>query len=344
MFKVSVIGASGYSGIELVKLLASRDDVIIEHIIANSSAGQMISGIDPSLLKILDIDIEKYTEGILNSTDIVFLSLPAGESMKIIPELYDSGIKIIDLGGDFRLKNQLQYRKYYNNEHISPQLLNESVYGLSELYYDDIKTAKLIANPGCFATGIILSLMPALKHNLISGNDIVINSLSGVSGAGKKESFEYSFCEINENIRAYKITEHQHIPEIEQSLEHITGHKTGFTFIPHLAPVNRGIYTTITAGLSADSDIDSIYSFYDELYSECNFIRVTRQIPQLKNILQTNFCDIFLEIDKRSNKLIIISVLDNLLKGASGQAVQNMNIMLGLNETTGLLNKEKLYV
>ncbi|MFI5145228.1 MAG: N-acetyl-gamma-glutamyl-phosphate reductase [Ignavibacteria bacterium] len=344
MFKVSIIGATGYSGIELIKLLSSRDDVYIDRVFSNLSPGRMISEINPSLPKLADIKTEKYSPGTLISTDIAFLSLPPGESMKIVPELFDSGIKVIDLAGDFRLNDASAYNEYYNFQHLYPELLDKSVYGLTELFKDEIKYTKLVANPGCYATGIILALMPALKNKLIYESGIVINSLSGISGAGKKESLEYSFYELNENIRAYKLTGHQHIPEIEQALERAAGCRIQFSFIPHLVPVNRGIYTTIIAEMKRDIDSDTIYSFYNDEYKETPFIRVKKDIPQIKNVVHTNFCDIFFEIDKKTNKLIIISVLDNLMKGAAGQAIQNMNLMLGLPETSGLIKMEKLYV
>jgi len=344
LFKVSIIGASGYSGIELIKLLSSRDDVRIEHVFANSSNGKKISEIDPSLSTLADIETEKYSPGLLNSTDIVFLSLPPAESMKIMPDLFESGIKIIDLSGDFRLSNASCYPEYYKFSHLHPELLDKAVYGLTELFNDEIKYAKLVANPGCYATGIILALMPALKNKLVSESGIVVNSLSGISGAGKKDSLEYSFNELNENIRAYKITGHQHIPEIEQTLERAAGCRIQFSFIPHLVPVNRGIYATIIADLKSDIDADTLNSLYTEEYKESPFIRIKKNIPQIKNVVHTNFCDIFFETDKKTNKLIIISVLDNLMKGAAGQAIQNMNLMLGLMETSGLIKTEKLYV
>ncbi|HEY6062248.1 MAG TPA: N-acetyl-gamma-glutamyl-phosphate reductase, partial [Chitinophagaceae bacterium] len=310
----------------------------------HSNVGKCVSELIPEFSGDICFKFEKYSPDILHSMDVVFISLPAGESMKIIPDILSARTKIIDLGGDFRLKNPACYEQYYKFVHFSPELLNDSVYGLPELFKNDIVNANLIANPGCYATSIILPLYPALRSNIISNEGIVISSLSGVSGAGKKATLEYSFSEVNEDIRAYKILEHQHLPEIEQVLEILTDEPISISFIPHLVPLNRGIYTTIVAELRNTINKQEVYALYEESFNDSCFIRIKKNIPRLKDVVNTNYCDIYIDLDVRNNKLILISVLDNLLKGAAGQAVQNMNIMFGLPESYGIIEKEKLFV
>jgi N-acetyl-gamma-glutamyl-phosphate reductase len=343
VIKVAIIGASGYSGTELIKILSSREDVEIQHLIANSRAGQSLSHFNPAFSKLIDLKFEKYDPEILNGVNIVFISLPSGESMKIVPELISHDIKIVDLSADFRLKDPSIYKQYYKIEHVHPEFLIESVYGLSELYENEISNAKFVANPGCYPTSIILPLIPVLKSDVISNSGIVINSLSGVSGAGRKESIEYSFTELNENTRAYKIFDHQHVPEIEQIVDHEVKKKIYFTFIPHLVPINRGIYTTIVSDLNHTISKKELAEIYENFYSESFFVRIRDRVPDIKDVVNTNFCDIYFEVDSSKNKLIIISTLDNLLKGSAGQAVQNMNIMFGLNNHFGFFKNAKQY-
>jgi len=344
LIRTAIIGASGYSGMELLKILSSREDIALEYVFANSNAGKYISEIIPSMQSELDMRFENYDAGLINSLDIVFVSLPSGESMKIVPGILSKGIKVIDMGGDFRLKEPLMYEQYYKFEHSHRELLSESVYGLSEIYHDEIANADLIANPGCYPTSILLPLIPLLKNGIISPHNIVINSLSGVSGAGKKESFDCSFTEVNENIRAYKISDHQHVPEIKQVLEKEINNKVSFTFIPALVPITRGIHTTIITDMQIQLKEHDIYDSYKNFYGNSSFIRLRKNPPNIKDVVNTNFCDIYLKADLKNNKLVLISVIDNLLKGAAGQAVQNMNILFNLPESFGFIKKEKHYV
>lgn len=344
MIKTAIIGASGYSGRELLKMLSAREDVSIQHVFANSAAGESVNGNGISHGPGKSIVYEKYNGKLPKPVDIVFISLPAGESMKIVPSILGTGIKVIDLGGDYRLKNAEQYLKYYNIKHLSSNLLNNSVYGLSEIYEKEIADANLVANPGCYPTSILLPLIPVLKNGIVSPAGIVINSLSGVTGAGKKETFEYSFGEVNENIRAYKLLNHQHIPEIEQVLEREFKAPLNFSFVPHLVPLNRGIYTTIVADLSNEMNEQYIYDIYNQCYFDCPFVRLKKEIPQIRDVVNTNFCDIYFKLDKKRNKIILISSIDNLIKGAAGQAIQNMNIMFRLSQSYGFFKKKKEYV
>ena len=256
--------------------------------------------------------------------------------MKIIPLLKERVGRIIDLGGDFRLGSAELYEKYYRHGHTAPALLSTAVYGLPELNRDSIAAAKFVANPGCYSTSAILALLPALKHGIIDPAGIVINSLSGVSGAGRSASVDMSFAEINENVRAYKIGTHQHIPEIERVLTEASGATVTVSFVPHLIPITRGIYTTAHAGLAVALTSAELLTMYEEFYAPHPFVRITRQVPQILAVTRTNYCDIGIAIEGRTNQLIVMSIIDNLVKGAAGQAVQNMNLMFGFPEATGL--------
>ncbi len=336
MITTAILGASGYSGAELVRLLTARGDVQIRHVMAASSSGKRVAEVYPALAGVLDAVYEPPEPSALEHVDVAFLALPSGEAMALVPELLNRADRIVDLSGDFRLSDPVLYQDFYRREHRAPSLLSEAVYGLPELNRIPIADARLVANPGCYPTSALLALLPALKENLISPDGIVIKSLSGVSGAGRSASVDYSFSEVNENIRAYKIGSHQHIPEIQSVLRQATGREVSLSFVPHLVPLTRGIYTTIHADLQLSADIDRIYDLYRSFYGGAPFVRMSPQIPQIRNVLYTNYCDIGLAVEPRTNQLIIISVIDNLVKGAAGQAIQNMNIMCHLREEEGL--------
>ncbi len=345
MISTAVIGASGYSGAELVRLLSQRSDVSIEYAFASSSAGKTLDSIYPSLTKQIDISLESFEPSKISGIDLAFVALPSGESMKAVLNLLPVVQRVIDLSGDFRLPSHELYKEYYKHDHIAPFLLKEAIYGLPEVNKESIETAKLIANPGCYPTSAILGLIPALKYGLIEPNGIVINSLSGISGAGRQSSVDFSYSEINENVRAYKIGQHQHIPEIETVLQTVTGKDVSVSFVPHLVPLTRGIYTTIHANLTDIDDGEIIKNMYKDVYSAAPFVRVRSHIPQIKDVAYTNYCDISVTVEPRTKQLIIISVIDNLMKGAAGQAIQNMNIMFGLPETEGFIStKENQFV
>jgi N-acetyl-gamma-glutamyl-phosphate reductase len=332
----AIIGASGYSGAELLRVLSSHPGVRVQKVTAASSAGKRVDALYPAFAGQCDLEYDELVPAGLDGIDVAFVALPSGEAMKIIPLLRDRVRRIIDLGGDFRLRSAGLYEKYYRHLHTAPELLTAAVYGLPELNRDLIAAAKFVANPGCYPTGAILALLPALKHGIIHPGGIVINSLSGVSGAGRSASVEMSFAEINENVRAYKIGIHQHIPEIESVLAEASGAAVTVSFVPHLIPITRGIYTTAHAGLSVALSAAELLTLYEEFYAPHPFVRITRQVPQMLAVTRTNYCDIGIAIEGRTNQLIVMSVIDNLVKGAAGQAVQNMNLMFGLPEATGL--------
>jgi N-acetyl-gamma-glutamyl-phosphate reductase len=336
MIKVSIIGASGYSGAELLKLLSARDDARIVQVIASSSAGKKVADVYPALAGAVDLTYEEYSPDRLEHIDVAFAALPSGEAMKLVPGLLENVGRVIDLSGDFRLPSPALYKEYYKHLHTAPHLLSEAVYGLPELNADAICNARLIANPGCYPTSIILALLPALKSGLIKPEGIVINSLSGVSGAGRSASIELSFTEVNENIRAYKIGCHQHIPEIQTVLDRATGTNVSFSFVPHLVPITRGIYTTIHATLDVPVAEAEMRSLYATFYHESPFVRIKDQPPQISDVVRSNYCDIAATIVPGTKHLVLTSVIDNLVKGAAGQAIQNMNIMFGLEQDKGL--------
>ena len=349
MIRTAIIGASGYSGAELVRLFSPREDIQIAQVIASSSAGKKVGDLYPAFADAVDLMYEEFNKDHLEQIDVAFVALPSGEAMKVVPGLLKSVDRVIDLSGDFRLSSPARYKEFYKHEHTAPHLLSEAVYGLPELNADAIANAKLVANPGCYSTSVILALLPALKIGLIKPEGIVINSLSGVSGAGRSASLELSFTEVNENIHAYKIGTHQHIPEIQSVLERATGTEVSFSFVPHLVPITRGIYTTIHATLDVAIDEREVRDLFTTFYNDAPFVRIreqTRQtvptsrdglVPQIKDVVRTNFCYIGVTIVPRTKQLVLTAVIDNLVKGAAGQAIQNMNIMFNLPQQQGLL-------
>jgi N-acetyl-gamma-glutamyl-phosphate reductase len=338
MTNVSIVGASGYSGIELLKILVRHPGVKIDKLFANSSAGKRIADVAPSFGKILDIMLEPYSIEQISKSDLIFIALPSGEAMNFVPAMLLSGKRIIDLGGDFRLQDISLYERYYKRAHSANATLKQAVYGLPEWNFAQIKSAALIANPGCYPTSAILPLAPLLKEGIIESKGIAISSLSGVSGAGRSSSVEMSFAEVNESVRAYKVGTHQHIPEIRTTLETISGTPLSLTFVPHLIPITRGIYTSTYATLKKPINEETIFSVYEKYYAKAPFVRYSATtIPEIKNVAYTNFIDIGFRINQEDGRLIVLSTIDNLIKGAAGQAVQNMNIMFGYKETEGLI-------
>ncbi len=336
LLKAAVIGAAGYSGLELVKLLVSHPDVELVSVFGNSSVGQNIEEVHPSLKNIFSAQIKAFSPNEIKGVDVVFIALPSGESMKIAGECIKENCKVIDLGGDFRLKNAEEYNQYYKHEHTAKELLSESVYGLAEWNYKSIKHAKLIANPGCYPTSVLLPLIPLLINELIDESKIYITSYSGTSGAGKSLNANMLFSEVNESVRAYKVGSHQHIPEINNYLGKFSNSSVSVSFVPHLLPITRGIYTTIHTSVKSGITSQRIEESLSTSYKNKTYVRVTTpQIPELKNVINTNFCDISFHLSD-DGTLVLFSAIDNLLKGAAGQAIQNMNIMFGLKETKGI--------
>jgi len=344
MIQMSIIGATGYVGLELVRILSSHPEIRLQKLISKSYVGKKFSDIYPSLRGICDIVCSDLNiNELVKSSEFVVTALPHGVSKGIIPTLLQNGIKVIDHSAHFRYKDISIYEKVYKTKHGFPDLQSESVYGLPEFYREQLKDARLVADPGCYPTCSILGLAPALKSKIIDPSSIIINAISGVSGAGRKEDVGYSFCELDSNFKAYGITNHRHTSEIEQELSCLTGGKIELSFTPHLAPFKRGMMATIHANLTDEMikkgiTTEEVIQMYEAFYKNEYFVRVQHlgTMPEVKNVVGSNFADIGVIVDKRVKRLIIVSAIDNLLKGSAGQAVQAINIMAGLPENTGL--------
>jgi N-acetyl-gamma-glutamyl-phosphate reductase len=338
MIKVAIIGGSGYTGGELLRLLEQHPYIKITAVTSERSKGKPVSGSFPNLkncrLKFEPLKIKN----IIKKADLFFLCLPHKTSQDVVATLYKVGKKIIDLSADYRLKDAAVYRKWYDTRHKFPILLKKAVYGLPELYREKIKRASIIANPGCYPTGAILGLAPIMKNSAVDFDSIIVDSKSGVSGAGRNPALPFMFSEVNESVKAYAVTVHRHMPEIEQELSSISKKKIKINFTPHLIPVDRGILSTIYVKLKKNIKPADVHGIYKKFYAKEPFVRVLKdkEYPNTKAVMGTNSCDIALFVDKHKNSLIIVTAIDNLLKGASGQAVHNMNIMYGFDETTGL--------
>ncbi len=341
MLKVAIVGATGYTGEELIRLLVDHPKVKITSLTAKIDKPQNISEIFPRFLGKIDLqcaDLENIDD-VAADSQVVFLALPHRVSMKFASRFLQLGRRVIDLSADYRLKNTALYETWYKAVHTSPELVQKAVYGLPELYRTEIKKADLIANPGCYPTGIILGSAPLLNKDFIDLSEIIIDAKTGLSGAGRKAALDLHFSEITGNLKAYKINQHQHMPEISQELAKLAGESVGIVFVPHLAPLNRGILNTIYFKKSRKMGLREALDLYKDFYKDEPFIRINPagQFPQIKEVFETNFCDIGIWTEENSDRLIVISTIDNLGKGAAGQAVQNMNIMYNFKETTGLI-------
>jgi len=338
MIKVAVLGATGYAGIELVRLLTNHPEVSIEVLGSQSFSGKKISEVYPNLKGILEKECSEVDMEAVAKCDVAFTALPHGASKTVIPALLETGVKVIDLSGDYRYDDAAVYEEWYGEPHSSPELLAESVYGLCELHRDKIKNARLIGNPGCYTTCSILGAAPLLAKGLADTKNIIIDAKSGVTGAGRGLSLGCHFCECTENTKAYKIATHRHTSEIEQELSNIAGENIMLSFTPHLIPQKRGILATIYMNLNKPCTTEEIQKLYEEYYKDEFFVRVKAlgELPETKHVAGSNFLDIGVCVDKRLNRAVIVSALDNIVKGAAGQAIQNMNIMFGLDEKTAL--------
>ena len=335
--KVGIINVTGYAGVGLARLLYQHPEVDLTSVTGRSAAGQKLGKVFPHLANI-DLTIEAK----LGDIDLAFSAMPHQESAKEVIPLLNHGIKMIDISADFRLKNAAEYQSWYGFTHTTPRLLKQAVYGLPELHRSQVASAQLVANPGCYPTGAILALAPVVKADLIKP-DIIVDSKSGVSGAGRTPSLKTHYVEVTENVNAYALEGHRHLPEITQELGLLhPGKSLSVTFVPHLMPMTRGILTTcyaspvpekIAAGKEGEAEVRKLYR---DFYRDEPFIKVVESPPHTKHTRGNNLCLIYPTIDQRTGRLIIISCIDNLMKGAAGQAVQNMNLMLGFPEVTGL--------
>jgi N-acetyl-gamma-glutamyl-phosphate reductase len=349
--RVGIIGASGYSGEELVRLMLLHPHAQLTAVTSRQYAGQTVAQVFPkfsqyALSKTLRFS-DPNAEVLATQCDVVFLALPHGVAAEFAVPLYNAGVRIIDLSADFRLRSAATYKDFYAHEHPAPELLDKAVYGLPELCRENIRNAALVASPGCYPTSVLVPLVPLLRAKVISPNGIIANSLSGVSGAGRKAELEFLFVECNESVRPYGVPKHRHLSEIEQELSIASGRQVTIQFTPHLIPVNRGILTTLYCDLTApfndagemSAAALKIEQCYGAAYDNEPFVRLltNKALPDTKNVVGTNVIELAWRLDPRTKRLLVMSAEDNIVKGASGQAVQSMNVMCGYPETAGLL-------
>jgi N-acetyl-gamma-glutamyl-phosphate reductase len=335
--KVAVLGATGFTGEKLVEILIDHPAVELTYLSSHSFDSVNYASIFPKLQKKIDIVCHKLNiDDAIAGSDFFFLALPHTVSMQVAPKLIAAGKKVIDLSADYRLHDTKVYEKFYHAQHLDPQNLPKAIYGLPELFGPKIKQADLVANPGCYASSIILALAPLAKQN-IAGSHCIIDAKSSISGAGKKLSPNKHYMHVNNNLWAYKPFLHQHLPEIDQTLNSLTSQQLSFTFVPHVVGVESGIYSTIYLKINSKITQKQIAESYQQYAKENPFIRYLKPLPQLKDVVGTNFCDIGFSLETESNNLVVVSCIDNLIKGAAGMAVQNMNIMADLPQTEGLI-------
>lgn len=337
MIKAGIIGATGYAGAELVRLLMSHPQAQIAAISSVSFEGKPISSVYPAYRFLNDM-VCGGAQDVVEKSDVVFAALPHGLSQDLAKECFDKDKIFIDLGADFRLEDEADYKEWYGGEYKDKKLHENSVYALPELFRDNIRGKKTIANPGCYTTGVPLALAPAIKAGLVSTDGIIADCKSGVTGAGRGLSQNTHYPDLNEGFHPYKVAAHRHTPEIEQTLSHLAGQRVTITFVPHLLPVNRGILSTCYARLSDGVTKEQVRKAYEDFYQDEYFVRLLPDgaAADIHDIKYSNFCDVSLHIDTRTNTLIAVSAIDNMVKGAAGQAIQNMNIVFGLDEKTGL--------
>ena len=339
MVRVFICGGSGYTGGELLRILAQHPKVVVTGVTSQKSAHKSVTELFPHLRRYEELIYEPLQkESILNKADLFFMALPHGESQTAVDYFFRQGKMVIDLSADYRLRNAGVYERWYKVPHSFQATLKKATYGLPEMYRGKIRKSRLIANPGCYPTGAILGLLPAVKNRLVDLSSLVIDAKSGTSGAGRKGDISVSFCEVNEGFKAYAIGTHRHTPEIEQELSLLAGKDIVVNFTPHLLPVDRGILTTIYAHIARKTTAGAVEKMYRDAYRGEPFARILPYgvYPNIKNTKGTNFCDIGLMLNERTGTLIVVTAIDNLVKGASGQAVQDMNIMLDFDETTAL--------
>ena len=336
--RVGIIGGTGYTGVELLRLLLLHPKVEVTVLTSQKYAGIPINQVFPSLtgrfqLKCEELSLDRMGDKI----DFVFAAVPHKTAMETVPLFYQQGKRVVDLSADFRFRDPEVYEKWYQ-KHTCPELLSDSVYGLPELHRKEIRGAKIVGNPGCYPTGALIPLIPLLKQKMISSENIIIDSKSGVSGAGRDVVLGSLFCEVNEGVKAYKIFDHRHLPEIDQELSGLVQKKVEVTFVPHLIPMDRGILTTLYVRLNRKMEAEEVLNILKEFYREEPFVRIypKGKLPNTKDVRGSNYCDIGLNVGGPGDRLVVVTAIDNLVKGASGQAVQNMNIMLGYPETLGL--------
>ncbi len=342
MTRIGIVGASGYGGSELVRFLVNHSSGLrIELATSETYSGQRVDSVLPHLRGFIDLTFEALDiDALKERVDVVVLAVPHKVAMTFVPQIVAQGLRVVDFSADYRLTDSETYSNWYHVEHTSPELIQNAVYGLPERYREKIQEAEIVANPGCYPTSAILATMPLLKHKLIQLDTIIIDSKSGISGAGPKPKDTTHFPNRESNVVAYNIGKHRHTPEIEQELSGVAGQTVSVTFTPHLVPMARGILSTVYASLIESLDTESLLDIYTTYYEDEPFIRILDKevYPQTKSVLGSNYCDIGLEVDDRTGRVVAMAALDNLGKGAAGAALQNLNLMFSYDETDGLLS------
>ncbi|WP_217125671.1 N-acetyl-gamma-glutamyl-phosphate reductase [Hydrogenophilus thiooxidans] len=336
MIRVGIVGGTGYTGVELLRLLVGHPDVTLHAITSRGEAGTPVAQLFPSLRGRVDLAFSHPDEAPLDACDVVFFATPNGIAMHEAPKLLAKGVRVIDLAADFRLRDVAVWERWYGMRHASPEWVAKAVYGLPELFRDEIRTAQLVANPGCYPTAVQLGLAPLVKAQVVSCEGLIADCKSGVSGAGRKAEVHTLFAEASDNFKAYGVAGHRHQPEIVQGLTRLAGRAVEFTFVPHLTPMIRGIHATLYAELTTEVDLQPLYEAF---YREEPFVDVlpSGAHPETRSVRASNLCRIAVHRPGNGRRVVVLSVIDNLVKGAAGQAVQNMNLMFGLPETTGLM-------
>lgn len=335
MIKVGIVGGTGYTGVELLRLLAVHPQVELRAITSRADAGTAVSQMFPSLRGHVDLSFTHPDEARLDQCDLVFFATPNGIAMQQVRALLDAGVRVIDLAADFRIKDVAEWEKWYGMSHACPDLIAEAVYGLPEINREQIKLARLVANPGCYPTAVQLGFLPLLEAGLVDASTLIADAKSGVSGAGRKAEVGILFSEAGDNFKAYGVPGHRHLPEIRQGLARMVGQEVGLTFVPHLTPMIRGIHATLYARLHGEADLQALY---EQRYAGEAFVDVlpAGSHPETRSVRGSNHCRIAIHRPQQGNTVVVLSVIDNLVKGAAGQAVQNMNIMFGFLEAAGL--------
>ena len=335
MIKVGIVGGTGYTGVELIRLLAVHPEVNLEVITSRSQDGKPVADVFPSLRGAIDMAFSAPSMEAYKNCDLVFFATPNATAMSQAEELLAAGVKLIDLAADFRLKDIATWEQWYGAQHACPALVEEAVYGLPEMNRDAIRTARLVANPGCYPTAVILALLPLLANNLINPKSIIADCKSGTSGAGRNANTANLFCEVTESVKAYAVPGHRHLPEIRQVLQSVDAN-ANLVFTPHLMPIIRGIHATVYA--DATAPVDKLQQLFEDYYQEELFVDVmpAGSHPQTGSVKGSNHCRIAMHYLEHANKIVVLSVIDNLVKGAAGQAIQNMNLMFGVDEESGL--------
>lgn len=340
MIKVGIIGATGYAGNELVRLLYQHPETEIVWYGSKSYIDTEYADVYRNMFQLVDEKcMDDNMQALADAVDVVFTATPQGLCFSLVSEEILSKTRIVDLSADFRIKDVVTYEKWYGLKHTAPQFIEEAVYGLCELNREKVKNARLVANPGCYPTCTTLSIYPLLKAGLIEPKSIIVDAKSGTSGAGRGAKVANLYCEVNDTIKAYGVATHRHTPEIEEQLSYIAGEPVVINFTPHLVPMNRGILITAYANLKRAVTYDEVKAVYDEAYADEQFVRVLKKdaVPETRWVKGSNYVDVNFKIDERTGRVIMMGAMDNLVKGAAGQAVQNMNLMFGLPETTGLM-------